>query len=168
MFQPRFQQACGLVADVVDLDRLRMRLTEQLDSADQVTTLVAGNRSGNTRLGHVRLQLPMNYLLVRSRDDLHQWKKYAACGQGFAIGLAPHLFGIEPDRPDRKPYEIAFVSPVSYGDAAGHSCFAIAGVTPRGKVEASMTLETGKGDRFENMFLFANAALEFLLKQLAG
>jgi len=30
-----------------------------------------------------------------------------------------------------------------------------------------MTLETGKGDRFENMFLFANAALEFLLKQLS-
>ena len=55
----------------------------------------------------------------RSRDDLHQWKKYAACGQGFAIGLAPRLFGIEPDRPDRKPDEIAFVSPVSYGDAAG-------------------------------------------------
>ena len=55
----------------------------------------------------------------RSRDDLHQWEKYAACGQGFAIGLAPRLFGIEPDRPDRKPDEIAFVSPVSYGDVAG-------------------------------------------------
>jgi nicotinamide mononucleotide (NMN) deamidase PncC len=55
----------------------------------------------------------------------------------------------------------------SYGDAAGHSCFAVAGVTPHGKVEVSMTLETGKGDRFENMFLFANAALEFLLKQLS-
>ncbi len=54
----------------------------------------------------------------------------------------------------------------TYGDAAGHSCFAIAGVTPRGKVEASMTLETGKGDRYENMFLFARGALEFLLKQL--
>ena len=54
----------------------------------------------------------------------------------------------------------------SYGDAAGHSCFAIAGVTPHGKVEQSMTLETGKGDRYENMFLFAKGALEFLLKQL--
>jgi hypothetical protein len=57
----------------------------------------------------------------RSRDDLHQWKNYAACGQGFAIGLAPRLFGIEPDRPDRKPDEIAFVSPVSYGDAAARA-----------------------------------------------
>jgi nicotinamide-nucleotide amidase len=53
-----------------------------------------------------------------------------------------------------------------YGDAAGHSCFAVAGVTPRGKVEASMTLETGKGDRYDNMFLFAKGALEFLLNQL--
>src|SRR5205085_874905 len=52
----------------------------------------------------------------------------------------------------------------TYGDAAGHSCFAVAGVSARGKTEVSMTLETGKGDRFENMFLFANAALEFLLK----
>jgi hypothetical protein len=54
----------------------------------------------------------------RSRDELHQWKKYAACGQGFAIGLAPRLFGIEADRPDRKPDEMAFVSPVGYGDPA--------------------------------------------------
>ena len=29
-----------------------------------------------------------------------------------------------------------------------------------------MTLETGKGDRYDNMFLFAKGALEFLLKQL--
>ena len=55
----------------------------------------------------------------RSRDDRHQWKNYAAGGQGFAVGLAPRLFGIEPDRPERKPDEIAFVSPVSYGDAVG-------------------------------------------------
>jgi hypothetical protein len=55
----------------------------------------------------------------RSHDDRHQWKNYAANGEGFAIGLAPRLFGIEPDRPDRRPDEIAFVSPVSYGDTAG-------------------------------------------------
>jgi hypothetical protein len=54
----------------------------------------------------------------RNRDDLHQWKHYAQDGQGFAIGLAPHLFGIE-DKPDRKAYENTFVSPVCYGDAAG-------------------------------------------------
>ena len=54
----------------------------------------------------------------RNRDDLHQWQKYGQDGQGFAIGLAPKLFAIE-DKPNRKPHENIFVSPVSYGDAAG-------------------------------------------------
>ncbi len=53
----------------------------------------------------------------RNRDDLHQWKKYGQDGKGFAIGLAPKLFAIE-DKPNRKPHENIFVSPVSYGDAA--------------------------------------------------
>ena len=46
-----------------------------------------------------------------------------------------------------------------YGDAAGHSCIAIAGLA-----EASMTLETGKSDRLENMNAFTKEALSFLLK----
>ena len=54
----------------------------------------------------------------RNRDDLHQWQKYGQDGQGFAIGLAPKLFAIEEPR-NRKPHENIFVSPVSYGDAAG-------------------------------------------------
>jgi Protein of unknown function (DUF2971) len=58
---------------------------------------------------------------AQRRDDLHQWKEYAARGEGFAIGLAPRLFAIEPDRPDRKPDEMAFVSPVSYGDPAARA-----------------------------------------------
>jgi nicotinamide mononucleotide (NMN) deamidase PncC len=41
-----------------------------------------------------------------------------------------------------------------YGDAAGHSCIAVAG--PAGH---SMVLETGKADREENMWLFAETAL---------
>ena len=45
-----------------------------------------------------------------------------------------------------------------YGDAAGHSCFGIAGLT-----EASMTLETGDSDRLVNMRAFTSAALNFLL-----
>jgi nicotinamide-nucleotide amidase len=45
-----------------------------------------------------------------------------------------------------------------YGDAAGHSCFGIAGLT-----EASMTLETGDSDRLANMQAFTSAALNFLL-----
>src|SRR3954464_15516846 len=50
-----------------------------------------------------------------------------------------------------------------YGDAAGHSCFAIAGVT-----EASMTLETGQSDRLDNMHAFTAEALNFLLKTVSA
>jgi nicotinamide mononucleotide (NMN) deamidase PncC len=46
-----------------------------------------------------------------------------------------------------------------YGDAAGHTCVALAGP---GKLEVSRTLETGLTDRPENMRLFALEALELL------
>ena len=49
-----------------------------------------------------------------------------------------------------------------YGDAAGHSCFGIAGAT-----EVSMTLETGKADRLDNMHAFTAEALGFLLKTVS-
>jgi nicotinamide-nucleotide amidase len=50
-----------------------------------------------------------------------------------------------------------------YGDAAGHSCMAVAGAT-----EVSvMTLETGTNDRFGNMHVFAGTALNFLLQNLS-
>jgi hypothetical protein len=55
----------------------------------------------------------------RRRDDPYQWKNYACVGEGFAIGLAPQLFGIEADRPNRKAHENIFVSPVRYGTPAG-------------------------------------------------
>ena len=48
-----------------------------------------------------------------------------------------------------------------YGDAAGHSCMAVAG----GR-QAVMTLETGSTDRLGNMHTFAGTALRFLLKNL--
>ena len=51
----------------------------------------------------------------------------------------------------------------SYGDAAGHSCMAVAG--PKNAV---MTLETGSADRAENMHAFAHTALTFLLKNLSA
>ncbi len=50
-----------------------------------------------------------------------------------------------------------------YGDAAGHSCFAMAG-----PVERSMTLETGLADRQENMRLFAEQAFSFMQDVLDG
>ena len=48
-----------------------------------------------------------------------------------------------------------------YGDAAGHSCYAVAG--PAAMVR---TLETGRSDRLENMVTFAMAALLLLEVQI--
>jgi PncC family amidohydrolase len=48
-----------------------------------------------------------------------------------------------------------------YGDAAGHSCMAVAG-----RQAAVMTLETGNNDRQANMQVFASTALKLLLKNL--
>ena len=46
-----------------------------------------------------------------------------------------------------------------YGDAAGHTCIAIAG-----QHELATTLETGSADRRENMEAFAHRALSLLLE----
>jgi len=48
-----------------------------------------------------------------------------------------------------------------YGDAAGHSCMAVAGPS-----QEVFTLETGGNDRQANMQAFAKTALELLLKNL--
>lgn len=47
----------------------------------------------------------------------------------------------------------------SYGDAAGHTCIAVAG-----PVTAMTTLETAEANREKNMWLFAQAALDELLR----
>jgi len=49
-----------------------------------------------------------------------------------------------------------------YGDAAGHSCIAVAG-----PVERSITIETGKTDRVANMRTFSAGALNLLIDSLA-
>ncbi len=49
-----------------------------------------------------------------------------------------------------------------YGDAAGHTCIAVAG-----PVETVLTLETGHGDRVANMRAFAMKALETLAETIA-
>jgi PncC family amidohydrolase len=49
-----------------------------------------------------------------------------------------------------------------YGHAAGHSCVAVIG--PNG--ERSLTVETGKDDRVDNMRVFSIAALDLLEKSL--
>jgi nicotinamide-nucleotide amidase len=50
-----------------------------------------------------------------------------------------------------------------YGDAAGHSCIAVAGAAER-----AITLETGSSDRVGNMHAFSAAALDLLLDVVAG
>ena len=50
-----------------------------------------------------------------------------------------------------------------YGDAAGHSCMAVAGPSE----PSVMTLETGSADRLANMQVFAATALKFLLQNLS-
>lgn len=51
-----------------------------------------------------------------------------------------------------------------YGDAAGHVCV---GVVGDADVAQSRTVETGLSDRKENMYLFAEAALNLLAEQLS-
>jgi PncC family amidohydrolase len=48
-----------------------------------------------------------------------------------------------------------------YGDAAGHSCIAIAG-----PVDRSLTMETGSPDRVANMRTFSTAALNLLIESM--
>jgi nicotinamide-nucleotide amidase len=50
-----------------------------------------------------------------------------------------------------------------YGDAAGHSCVAIAGPNER-----AITLETGSADRRANMDAFAKRALELLYEAVSA
>ena len=50
-----------------------------------------------------------------------------------------------------------------YGDAAGHSCIAVAGPVAR-----TFTLETGSGDRRANMRAFAMRALELFAETIAS
>jgi PncC family amidohydrolase len=49
----------------------------------------------------------------------------------------------------------------SYGDAAGHSCFAVVG-----PAESVLTIESGSTDRHANMRLFAYTALTLLNEKL--
>jgi PncC family amidohydrolase len=51
-----------------------------------------------------------------------------------------------------------------YGDAAGHSCLALAGIAEQA---ITLTLETAKADRLANMRAFAAAALELLAHHLS-
>jgi hypothetical protein len=62
----------------------------------------------------------LEYLLAGfsyARNDLGQWRAYGCNGRGFALGLAPHLFAVEQEKPAQKLNEKIGVYPVEYGDA---------------------------------------------------
>jgi nicotinamide-nucleotide amidase len=48
-----------------------------------------------------------------------------------------------------------------YGYPAGHACFAVSG-----PIDRALTIETGKDDRVENMYAFAEAGLKLLVEIL--
>jgi nicotinamide-nucleotide amidase len=50
-----------------------------------------------------------------------------------------------------------------YGDPAGHACIAVSGA-----VERAVTIETGRGDRVENMRVFAERALSLLAEAIGA
>ena len=54
-----------------------------------------------------------------------------------------------------------------YGDAAGHTCVAVATLRDGELFEVSQTLETRLSDRQENMWLFAEEALRLLNAHLS-
>lgn len=53
-----------------------------------------------------------------------------------------------------------------YGDAAGHSCLAVAG--PQENQARAVTLETGSANRRDNMDAFTKRGLELLLESLSA
>ena len=56
----------------------------------------------------------------------------------------------------------------AYGDAAGHSCLAVAGQVNNTIIEKVITLETGQTDRMSNMNAFAIASLSLLESTLTS
>jgi len=107
---------------------------------------------------------------------------YTAAARGTLLGIdAADMAGI---RPSTEPYaallagrvrerlgttwglgETGATGPTSnrYGDAAGHSCIAVAGPAAR-----AVTLETGSTDRAANMDAFALRALELLAETIGA
>ncbi|MEH6639522.1 MAG: CinA family protein [Porticoccaceae bacterium] len=49
-----------------------------------------------------------------------------------------------------------------YGDAPGHACFAVSG-----PIERAMTIATGRDNREDNMWIYAQQALNLLMECLA-
>jgi len=80
---------------------------------------------------------------------------YANCSQARSASAFPPIGACRKPAPPGRPA-------TRYGDAAGHSCMAVAGLE-----QSAMTLETGSADRLANMHIFAATALNMLLQNLS-
>src|SRR5260221_288001 len=97
-------------------------------------------------------------LLDVSRDDIAGLGMRSS-SEPYALFLANRMR--ERHRVDWAIAETGAAGPTgnSYGDPAGHTCLAVASAT----VMQARTLRTGGGDRVENMWAFADAALALLV-----
>jgi hypothetical protein len=96
-----------------------------IDAAHQAIASVSKKRSDRVKLfcsvladllnvGNITQAL--EYLLASfsyKRNDLGQWRAYASNGRGFALGLAPHLFAVEEEKPNQKENEKFAVTPLN-------------------------------------------------------
>jgi hypothetical protein len=87
------------------------------------------------------------------RDDLGQWRAYGDNGRGFALGLAPHLFGIEHNL-DQNPHEKIFVAPVVYGRKAARQYHMPA-------IEQAVRIVGATVERAANLMVDSNVGLPF-------
>jgi hypothetical protein len=100
-----------------------------IDAAHEAIATVSEKRSDRVKffcsmladlLNVGNMTQTLEYLLASfsyERNDLGQWRAYASDGRGFALGLAPHLFAVEEEKPDQKPNEKIGVYPIEYGRA---------------------------------------------------
>lgn len=97
-------------------------------------------------------------LLGMSRDDLHGMR---SSSEPYAAFLAETIR--DKHRVEWGLSETGASGPTGngYGDPAGHTCFAVAGV-----VREARTLRTGSADRVANMWAFTEAALALLVETL--
>jgi hypothetical protein len=102
----------------------------------------------------------------RDRNDLGQWRSYADDGQGFALGLAPHLFHVH-EKIDRKPHENVLVMPVVYGESQALPRYRDAISSAAAIVQENRGLLTNIIPQLQVLFM-EELAVELIARELVG
>jgi nicotinamide-nucleotide amidase len=158
------------LSDFQTLSALAERLAERLKAAEQTVAVAESSAGGLISAALLAVPGASAYFLGgavvytgRARMRLLDIPREAVAGmrsasEPYALLLARSVR--EQFAADWGLSETGAAGPTGngYGDAAGHSCIAVAG-----SFEHALTLETGDADRGANMFAFAAAALELLL-----